>query len=163
MSAICNPLWHRPKWFFEICTLGILPGENSFCTVVKRKLLFSSFLTVGTFLRTHTSLRRKTRFIIWSHTFLCDVLTRRALGCWLSLHEVQIACLEFLAMVWMMCICLFADDWKLQEAVFAEHGWTNDVGGTSSTTDHSTKGRMSAGFREEQGPCWLAENNHPRL
>ena len=30
----------------------------------------------------HTSLSRKTRIIISSHTFLCNVSTRRALGCW---------------------------------------------------------------------------------
>ena len=92
--SLCNPLWHRPKCFFEICTHGFLPEENNFCTEGEASLLFSPL----EHFYEHTSLRRKTRFIIWSHTFFVMFQRAARLVVGVSIHEVQIACPEFLPM-----------------------------------------------------------------
>ena len=94
--SLCNPLWHRPKWFFEICTHGFLPEENNFCTVVKRKLLFFShrcniFTNTLRWGEKHDLLSGPIHFFV-----MFQRAARLAVG--VSLHEVEIACPEFLAM-----------------------------------------------------------------
>ena len=90
------PLWHRPKWFFEICTHGFLPEENNFCTVIKRKLHFFShrwniFTNTLRWGEKHELLSDPIHFFV-----MFERAARLAVG--VSLHEVEIACPEFLAM-----------------------------------------------------------------
>ena len=76
MALSQNILHVNQNGFFLICTHGILLEENNFCTVMKRKLCLF-FHRWNIFM--NTLLWGENHFIIWSHTFLCKVLTHRAL------------------------------------------------------------------------------------
>ena len=119
--SLCNPLWHRPKWFFEICTHGFLPEENNSCTVVKRTLLlFSHRWKIFT-----NTLRWGEKHELLSGPIHFFVMFQRAarLAVGISLHEVEMACPEFLAMRYMhsflsSCMASYARD---------NHIWTWNI------------------------------------
>ena len=107
----------------EICTHGILPEEDNFCTVVKRTLRFFSHRWN---IFTNTLLWGE-KHDLFSGPIRCFVKFWRAarLVVGASLHEVQIACLEFLAMGGVHSVTWENSSLSLRPA--HDHAWLGTV------------------------------------